>query len=238
MAKRHHGGFTLVELLVVIGIIAMLISILLPALQKAREFALRTTCQAQMKQIATAWSIYATDHRGKMVIPDTATGAWVGAAETIPAIEGGTLFKYVKTVKVYRCPSDDVTTRLRSYSLNHYAGTLSTSWSDKYEIKMITSIRRAAETVILVEENDPRGYNMGGFVQWYPLSVKPGEWVDFVPRWHYKGVNFAFADTHVEWWGWQDKRTGRIENFYTSQPDNKDLIRLREAMVTWPRMSP
>ena len=68
-ADRVQGrGFTLVELLVVIGIIAVLIAILLPALSKAREQANRTVCLSNMRELSMALRIYATQNKDQIPI--------------------------------------------------------------------------------------------------------------------------------------------------------------------------
>jgi prepilin-type N-terminal cleavage/methylation domain-containing protein len=60
---RRSNGFTLVELLVVVGVIALLIAILLPALQKAREQARRIACASNMRQYVTALTMYSVQFR-------------------------------------------------------------------------------------------------------------------------------------------------------------------------------
>jgi prepilin-type N-terminal cleavage/methylation domain-containing protein/prepilin-type processing-associated H-X9-DG protein len=59
-----HRGFSLIELLVVIGIISLLISILLPALSKARKQATKTRCASNLRQLGIASMLYATDFKG------------------------------------------------------------------------------------------------------------------------------------------------------------------------------
>jgi len=62
--SKIQNGFTLVELLVVIGIIALLISILLPALNKARASARAIACQSNMRQVGQAFQMYAGEYKG------------------------------------------------------------------------------------------------------------------------------------------------------------------------------
>ena len=76
------GAFTLVELLVVVGIIALLVTILMPALGRAMELARKTICKTQLHTMGRAWHLYFQDNDDKL--PAMANPGPVGAAQPIP----------------------------------------------------------------------------------------------------------------------------------------------------------
>jgi len=69
LKKRRGVGFTLVELLVVIGVIAILIGLLLPSLAKARKQSLQVKCLSNLKQVGTYLTIYLNDNNGWVYPP-------------------------------------------------------------------------------------------------------------------------------------------------------------------------
>jgi prepilin-type N-terminal cleavage/methylation domain-containing protein/prepilin-type processing-associated H-X9-DG protein len=65
--NKHKRGFTLIELLVVIAIIAVLMAILMPALNRVKEQGKRIVCESSLKNLQLAWLMYADDNDGKIV---------------------------------------------------------------------------------------------------------------------------------------------------------------------------
>ncbi len=124
--KKTIKAFTLIELLVVITIIALLVSILMPSLNKAKQQATMAVCLSSQKQLMTAYIMYADSNNDSMVRPKTSVGKvgdWVSdpirangsivgdvtkttMEEERRGVEAGALFKYYKDADLVHCPGD------------------------------------------------------------------------------------------------------------------------------------
>ncbi|MHC4509852.1 MAG: type II secretion system protein, partial [Planctomycetota bacterium] len=125
-------AFTLIELLVVIAIIAVLMAILLPSLNLAKDQARRMHCISNVKNLTLAWMLYKDDHDGRLVggHPARTSDAWMlGPQGNDPdyieqAKEGlrqGKLFPYAKNVNIYECPSDERRKRPRGLAFGSFS---------------------------------------------------------------------------------------------------------------------
>jgi prepilin-type N-terminal cleavage/methylation domain-containing protein/prepilin-type processing-associated H-X9-DG protein len=118
MVARRRRGFTLIELLVVIAILAVLIGLLLPAVQKVREAAARAQCQNNLKQMALAVVNCADTNGGRLppaagMYPGTMADRPTVLVHLLPYIEQGNLYNaWGGTINT---PDDGGTTRVKTY---------------------------------------------------------------------------------------------------------------------------
>jgi len=134
MIRRTGGGFTLIEVLVVVAIIALLAAILLPSLKNAREQSRSMVCQSNMRQLYFGHVYYGSDNKGVFPhwcwwlfdgrghrdpkVGDPAKGFYnassvyartggVWSPDSRVWVEYGDIFRYLKSKAVYMCPGDN-----------------------------------------------------------------------------------------------------------------------------------
>jgi len=179
-------GFTLVELLVVIGIIALLISILLPTLQKAREAGLAVACQSNLRQVYSSIMIYA--HDNKQFLP-TSRPYW---PSVILGGKKSDTFSFSTYEPWEFCPSRPFGQPLHAfYGMNVYSFTV--------PIRMGQIRRQAPKLLYFI---DTMSEDEFGNPNWKSLWSKPkNDSVSFA-SWpvfrHQKRANVLFLDGRIE----------------------------------------
>ncbi len=233
MAKR---GLTLIELLLVLGVISLLLALSFPVLLRARNQAQGAVCLQNLKTLSLAWLLYKDDNDDRLVGGHVGKGpgdyAWVqrplGAGTFIEqkkeGIRQGVLFRYAGSrIEVYRCPADQRKLvpgqiAFRSYSIA--GGANGEGWQDTYkQAEKYSELYQPAGKYVFVEEADPRGWNQGSWV----LNPLTGTWVDPFAVWHSKTRStLGYADGHTEIRRWVDNSTIEMsrkqEFFYVVPP--------------------
>jgi len=247
---RGREGFTLIELLVVIAIIAVLMAILMPALNRVREQGKRAACLNNLHQLTLAWIMYADDNDDNLVNGDT--GEYSVHPDETPwvlkdwrtedmdvkrnAILDGALFPYCKDLKLYKCPTG-ARGELRTYAIVDAMNCR--GWTDRADmpgsvmLKKRMDIRNPGQRFVFLDDGGVGDAHLGGWT----CYVKDDKWWDPPPIRHGVGTSFSFADGHCEYWKWKDPRTLELglraiqikRAIRDLQPGNEDIRRCQYA---------
>ncbi len=253
---RQGGAFTLIELLVVIAIIAILASLLLPALAKAKSKAQGTYCLNNLKQLQLAWKQYEHDNDDRFPLdisrlvggtPQSLSNSWVmGNTQqdtNTDNIKAGSLYPYVNATAAYHCPADRATVRsnpsvlhTRSYSVEGWLGSDFNFWGWIWPNPGLTGYTYKTRATLIT---DPGPAAVFAFIDDNERSIDDGifiigteDWGDYPADRHNQAANLSFLDGHVEAHRWRSPKTVHGNWVFASHPSETGDIPDHEWLVT------
>lgn len=255
-SKKPTRAFTLIELLVVIAIIAILASLLLPALSRAKAEGQKTKCANNIKQLSLAFFLYADEHNDLFVnnhgINETLLRRenWVNNYQDwlssdgnidVTQLKSGKLSPYLSdSTAVFKCPSDrsiaENGPRIRSYSMNSLVGDPG-ELTNKFNPQLVqffssAEIPSTSDIYVFLDEH-PDTINDGFFMNRWDVYT----WGNLPGSYHNGAANLSYADGHVESHRWllADTRRPSVKGgasgtFPASPPDDYDWLKKRSSV--------
>jgi prepilin-type N-terminal cleavage/methylation domain-containing protein/prepilin-type processing-associated H-X9-DG protein len=248
--RRRRAAFTLIELLVVIAIIAILASLLLPALSQAKGKAQTARCSSNVRQLSNAWFLYTEENDDRLVNnhgkPETTAkrNTWANNVQDWSNSDDNFNPIYVtdsllgpyagRSAEVFKCPSDR-TDRIRSMAMNSLVGDpgeLTNRFNPDY-VQFFTSasIPIPANIFVFMDEH-PDTINDGFFMN----RLDDYQWGNLPGSYHNGAAVLSFADGHMETHRWKVGGTirppfqGAAAGASASPPDDFDWLKQRTSV--------
>jgi len=256
---KKTNGFTLIELLIVIAIIALLLSILAPALRKAREQAKLSICLGNLHALTQPWIMYADDNKDRIM---NALTARIEKISDSPLVFD---WKFKTQAQFHKEPTwvgwwEDTPIHYEKAQKACLELGLLFPYCRTTEIYLCPAHEPYEEWRTYSPVDSMNGYDSvdGGEVLHKLAGIKfPEErmvfidegyatteswtvyanrvaWWDWVPLRHGEGTAVSFADGHSEYWNWNDERTvlfsqGQMDNVSSAQ-NNGDFQKIQRAV--------
>jgi len=252
-SASSRKAFTLVELLVVIAVIAILASLLLPALSKGKARAQTIDCIDHLRQLQLCWHMYAQDNENTLV-PNNFV-YYVTMGSTNPPFLGANgsswcrsvakldpnpindqssmLFEYNRNPAIYHCASDTSTVTDQPALLRNRSFNMSNSincTNDNY-FKKETEIKSSSTLFVFIDTDADAILDASFGIN--PIgSYFQNSWLDIpADRHNTRGANLTFADGHVETIKWKERKIERFPGSIVTSPDDlEDLRRLQQCI--------
>lgn len=204
VVRTNAGGFTLVEILIVVGILALLAGLIFPVFSRARDSARTANCASNLKQIGLAFKLYVGDNRGFHPPAIVVYRPDCGWAEQI--------YPYAKSTAIFSCPSDE----FGEFRVGCPPTTIDAplpKWDGSYSLNFLPArktfnearIRNPSATILFCDGrggmNSFSSEEDNTFSNGVPIS--PRDFSNLGNRHNY-GSNVAYADGHVKWRSYED----------------------------------